>query len=250
MNIELKVKFNETYLPTPRCRKLRNRIKEKNIVIDIKEATNKNAPIAFITISWDNKTEYRFWNDKLWTKLFWSENHGGKDGLLPISELHHYLHVYTYWKYNETEIEEEYKKLTGEYIIIDNILYKAVGEPRYVINTFGLGHNHSGTGMFIDTYYNSNIGKYRYFNALKRKEALEEAKKIALNRGDTESVDMLGNCNIEVLIPESVHCDPEIEHGDGDPFINKIENMINKTESVNEAGLLSMVVIANEINRV
>ena len=45
---------------------------------------------------------------------------------------------------------------------------------------------------------------------------------------------------IEVLMPEMVKRNPEREHGDGDPFINSLESMIEKTESSAEAACFAM----------
>ena len=45
---------------------------------------------------------------------------------------------------------------------------------------------------------------------------------------------------IEVLMPELVTRNPQKEHGDGDSFINSIEEMINGADSSMEAGLLAI----------
>ena len=54
--------------------------------------------------------------------------------------------------------------------------------------------------------------------------------------------------NIEVLIPESVKCNPQLEHGNGDPFINKLEGLIENTSNTSEAGLLVMLSTMTETN--
>ena len=41
-------------------------------------------------------------------------------------------------------------------------------------------------------------------------------------------------------MPEMVKRNPQKEHGDGDTFINSLENMINNTSSSMEAGLLAI----------
>ena len=89
----------------------------------------------------------------------------------------------------------------------------------YVVNTFGLGHNHGGTGFFIEYHYNPNIPNINYFNALQRKEAIEYGKKVAAGRGDTDSIPGLGDHEIiEVLMPEMVKRNPQKDHGGGNPF--------------------------------
>jgi hypothetical protein len=168
---------------------------------------------------------------------------------LPISELHWYIRgIYDYWNHTKEEVENSYIEDAKKYIIIDGVIYEETGEPRYVINTFGLGHNHGGTGLFVETYYNSNICKDAYFNALEREKAIKEADRIASRRGDTNDVGRFAeSCNIEVLISGSVKCNPQIEAGEGDPFINAINGITESTSSINEAGLLSICMLANQM---
>lgn len=45
---------------------------------------------------------------------------------------------------------------------------------------------------------------------------------------------------IEVLMPEMVHRNPQKDHGEGDSFMNSLENLISGSDSVMEAGLLAM----------
>ena len=49
---------------------------------------------------------------------------------------------------------------------------------------------------------------------LQREEAIKYTKEKALKRGDTDDLERIGESyNIEVLIPEAVKCNPQIEHG-------------------------------------
>lgn len=115
-------------------------------------------------------------------------------------------------------------------------------EPRYVVQTFGLGHNHGGTSLFIAEYYNSNIGKDRYFNAMQREEAIAYGKYVAMRRGDTRDVDRIGQREwIDVMMPEMVKVNPNRQHGNGDAFQNDMENLIEHSDSAFEAGLLCML---------
>ena len=138
----------------------------------------------------------------------------------------------------------------NKYISLDGELWKECGEPRYVVNTFGLGHNHGGTAMFIEEFYNSNISNKNYFNAVDRDKAITYAKETAIARGDTDSVKCIGKMeNIEVLIPEYFKVDPEKEHGEGDAFLNLLENMITASDNITEAGALVALATASEINK-
>lgn len=70
-----------------------------------------------------------------------------------------------------------------------------------------------------------------------------------MNRGDTYSVKDMGDGKIiEVLMPELVKRNPQKDHGDGDSFMNSLENMICSTDSSLEAGMLAMCMCASEIN--
>ena len=51
---------------------------------------------------------------------------------------------------------------------------------------------------------------------------------------------------IEVLIPEMVHRNPQKDHGEGNSFLNSLENMISGTDSSTEAGLLAITMCMAE----
>ena len=253
MKVTAKYSFMEEFLP-PRCRKPRKREVEKSMNVNIKELTSEQAPIAMITTTWESRrvegqadtvfgltpTIYRCFNKRLYTPCISRSGddigtqYTISDVIWRINETGH--------PYNATE-QERVKKIRSNakrYVIIDGLLYEESGEPRYKILTFGLGHNHGGTGFFIETGYNRNIGKENYFNAFQREEAIEYFKKVALGRGDTDSVKEEKEINIEVLIPESVKCNPQKEHGDGCSFVNSLNAMINGSSSIVEAGLTAM----------
>lgn len=142
---------------------------------------------------------------------------------------------------NICEKKQELFEKTKHYVICNGVVWKECEEPMYLINTFGLGHNHGGTGFFIQYSYNSNISNKNYFNALQREQAIAYGKQIALNRGDTDSVEGLGDSkDIEVFMPEMVKRNPQKEHGEGDSFMNSLETMIQGTSSSAEAGLLAV----------
>lgn len=82
----------------------------------------------------------------------------------------------------------------------------------YNVTIFGLGHNHGGTGFFIEYHYNPNISSKNYFNALEREKAITYGKQIALNRGDTDSIEGMGEHDIiEVLMPEMVKVESRLD---------------------------------------
>jgi len=264
MEIKTRIYYEENFLPTKRCRKEETRKLEKETIINVKEMLDKDIPIAFIikSHSWEGddfipmNIEIRTYNGKLYQIKRFSEVACGAKGNMPIEYLKRMLtngsnYCYENPKWNDEssivtssnfeKLKKQSQSKADNYFIFNGCVWKECDEPRYVINTFGLGHNHGGTGMFVEQYYNSNIPKSSYFTALQRKEAIEYADKVASVRGDTNDVGKFNSADdIIVLLPEAVKCNPAIEAGDGDPFINNIESMINKTESSGEAAILTM----------
>ena len=151
---------------------------------------------------------------------------------------------------NIAECQENILNKAKQYLIFDGKVWKTCGEPMYVINTFGLGHNHGSTGFFIEYTYNPNISRNNYFNALERDKAIAYGKEVAASRGDTNSIEGMGDRDIiEVLMPEMVTRNPQEEHGEGDAFMNSIESIIRGTESSTEAGLLAVAMCMSEMNK-
>lgn len=248
MKIKVDVNYKESYLP-PRCRKLRYRDAEKTTILNIRETTEEDAPIAFIVHHYDKDIIYRYYKGKLYTLTKWNDVHCGKDGLLPPEELWQYLRGrYDYWNGDYETNRKEYMKEARQYLLIDGKVYHVSGEPRYVIITFGLGHNHGGTGMFVEEFYNPNISNKNYFSALDGEAAVAYANSVAAGRGDTNDVGKF-KAEIDVLMPEVVKVKPRSQHGDGDKFINDLENIVNKSGSAFEAGLLCMAFTSAEINK-
>ena len=253
MDVVVKYQYVEGYLPSKRHRKLRYRDAEGETVITVNEVSKEDAPVAFIVKELlKRKTEYRLWNNQLWTPVMWSSRRCGAKGKYPLKEFLKSLQYHSVYKYHKTQEEaiQEKKDYAARHLIIDGVVYEQADEPRYVINTFGLGHNHGGTSMFVVDYYNPNISKHRYFNALERDKAIAEGKRIAKNRGDTESIKNIGKyCNIQVLIPEAVRCNPQVEHGEGDPFINKLDAIGEIAPSAGAAAILGLLTTIKEISR-
>ena len=250
MKIKGAYTFREEYIP-PRCRKPRSKKSDGVVIVNIKEVTEADAPIAMITTTneWRKvensthpdgnglipvQTAYRWYKNKLY--IPYVDRFGE---VLSASNVEYSIKEDSYpYDASEQERIKCVRKNARKFLIIDGVIHVKEGEPRYCINTFGLGFNHGGTGFFVENFYNGNISKNNYFNALERGKAIEYGRRIARGRSDTKSVDSIGErCDIEVLIPEAVKCNPQKEHGEGCPFINDAESMINNSESVAEAGI-------------
>ena len=259
MKLIAKYEFREEYIP-PRCRKPRYRDIEKTMSVNIREITSEDAPVAMIVTDYATRngewavydTPYRWYKKKLY-KVYRHESGSESGEPYRIEDILWTINQngrgYPYDANEKTRISD-IRKAAKRFLIIDGDIYQISGEPRYYTITFGLGHNHGGSSFSISEYYNGNIGKQNYFNALQQKEAIEHFEKIALGRGDTKSVYEEYVDNIKVLIPEAVRCNPQKEHGNGCAFMNSIESLISGSDSVVEAGLITMAMGLKELNKV
>ncbi len=287
MNLKVDFTYEEKYLRTSRCRKPLARTREGIYELAIKELAKAECPIAAVvhdmksvyegattTADFEGNGEYKMFaepyrvhNGKIYK--FCRASYGAAISTAQtelkyvIADIKSDLYRYSlyekenlfsdksvYISDNLSEIVDNMQARANKYISLDGELWKECGEPRYVVNTFGLGHNHGGTAMFIEEFYNSNISSKNYFNAVDRDKAITYAKETAIARGDTDSVKRIGKMeNIEVLIPEFFKVDPEKEHGEGNAFLNLLEDMVTSSNNATEAGILVTLATASEINK-
>lgn len=277
MQLKIEFDYEQKFLPTARHRKSRTRIQHDTAYMDIPELSNDSFPVAFIVHDWksvyDGAKKYRDFEDSNGDyRLFPEEiryfkgkcyspvrvTHGAAISTEFENEesISHSIERSVPWYIRPSYEDKEYTdksivvgdnkkdildilhKEASKYVCFDGKFWKRCGEPRYVINTFGLGFNHGSTEMFIEYSYNGNIPASSYFNALQRKEAIEYGQSVAINRGDTKSVDRIGaNIDIEVLLPDAVAVNPIAEHGNGNEFLNNLENIVSNSKSSFEAGI-------------
>lgn len=251
MDIQVTYEYVEGYFPTRRHRKLHYRNVSAETTVTIPETTKDEAPMAFYVYEKLNNSAvtYRLWNDQLWKPVPWNERAAHAEGWYPVEELLAALKNVSTSKANKTsdEAKQEKHDFASRHLIVDGVVYEQTNEPRYVVMTFGLGHNHGGTSMFIEDHYNPNVRKESYFNALERNAAIAYGKRVAAERGDTTSVDTLGDyCIIQVLIPECVLLNPREEHGEGNPILNRAEAVIIASSTENGAALGLMAGLLSE----
>lgn len=287
MILKIDFTYEEKYLRTSRCRKPLARTREGIYELAIKKLAKAECPIAAVvhdmksvyegattTADFEGNGEYKMFaepyrvhNGKFYK--FCRASYGAAISTAQtelkyvIADIKSDLYRYSlyekenlfsdksvYISDNLSEIVDNMQARANKYISLDGELWKECGEPRYVVNTFGLGHNHGGTAMFIEEFYNSNISSKNYFNAVDRDKAITYAKETAIARGDTDSVKRIGQMeNIEVLIPEFFKVDPEKEHGEGNAFLNLLEDMVTSSNNATEAGILVTLATASEINK-
>jgi hypothetical protein len=266
MKVTIPYEYTEKIIPK-RCRKIRPAKFNSIISVSIHEVSSMDAPIAILehTKKFSNETnkyepitiEYRWWNKKLWVLDKLNRFVGDTDKTQTAKEftvdpypMTNGTQYYTAYR-TKQEQRKSIMNWASTILFIDGMRWTLAGEPRYVIMTFGLGHNHAGIGTSLsnDNHYNTNITNTRYFRIDQYQQALETAIKIALNRGDTDSIPYIRNEStaFSILIPESIRLNPHKEHGKGDAFINKIEGIIETLPCAELAGLALIANLKQEI---
>lgn len=255
MKIKTWIKYEESYLP-PRCRKLRYRECEEYINVNLKEVTSSEMQIAFEDNSYSGKGKIYYFKGKLWSKVKSGtfmcnpEEKGITSTLDEFKYVSEHSSLYFPREWRDGEHPDRKRMLQAvrnahkNYVVIDGEIYSQTAEPRYCVNTFGLGHNHGGTGMFVDYHYNPNIRKDNYFSALDGDAAVEYANKVATRRGDTKDVGKFKKMII-VHMPELVKVKPNKQHGKGNKIINDMNDIIDSANDPFTAGLLCLSYVAN-----
>lgn len=266
MRIKTTTTAVEQLIP-PRCRKPRSHDVEYQLSGTIREISKDDAPIAlrehgfygeepdglFHGEGWQ---DYRWYNGQLYVRRTADDECCRAKGWYTVEPLvKKYSRPFWYWDHGADikKIRKAFHAELARYLIIGDEVWYKKGEPRYVIATFGLGHNHASTNLMIDHYFNDNIRKNWYFNALQFENAVNAAKKVALGRGDTKSVDSIGEFwKIEVLLPEAVKVKANItpdKNKGGDKFMNALEGITSAAGSAMEAGLLAIAFTGMEMNK-
>lgn len=235
----------------PRCRKPRPVRHIDTVEREIPEVTKAEAPIAFKRYAryrFERESVLRWHDERLW-RIVDGNSHGLARGekAIKITETERIN-----WRFGSINGGFQFdfaEALRTDALFIDGLLYETDGEPRYEIYTQGLGGNHGGTGISVAQWYNGNVHRDRYFRADQWVEAKASAIEIALRRGDTESATRMRRMRrplITVVLPEAVRCQPQQEHGEGDPFLNKLYTVSNIGDP-QVAGIAALAILAGEL---
>lgn len=255
MKIKVWIKYEESYLP-PRCRKFRYRECEDHVVLTLPEAHMSDMRLAFEDGSFNGAGKIYSYKGHFWRLATVRDRFCSGEGS-PLENVVETMDTCSYhfrfafdrehhgMDTSRKAIVSSARKELREFLLVDGELYTRTKEPRYCIYTFGLGHNHGGTSLSVDYHYNPNISKDCYFSALQGKEAVEEATRIALRRGDTESVQYFKD-EIAVFAPDLVKVKPNRQHGNGNPFLNRLNAITEAAPDALTAGLLCIAAMKGE----
>ena len=264
MKITIPYRYTEEVIPK-RCRKPRRVEQGASISLTIHEVSGQEAPVAIVSHghNWGEDgdmqpalTLYRWWRKRLYLRAKFQRVSRGQYETQNAAqfttdpypyELNPNLGRYeTYFYQTKGERQKGFRAWAQSVLFVDGERWESVGEPRYVIMTFGLGCNHGlghGTDLCTDTSYNSNISRDRYFRIDQFEQAVAETARIATGRGDTKALPVIEKQNpdtFEILIPEAVRLNPHKEHGTGCAFINQMESVIEGVKNPTVAGFMGM----------
>lgn len=249
MDIPINLVYQQHYLPTKRCRLERIRFINDTATITIPEPSAEEFPAAFIihrtgfiaegmkSYRDDCETVFRMYETEIRTLKgsFYEPirvTHGAaistvfenadyvrriledtKSSWLSrrVVEDDQFTEESVVVSDNRDETLAEIQKVASEFVYYDGKSWRKCGEPVYYISTFGPGMNYGGVSLCIrfQQIQQSQGNQRDYFTALQRKEAIDHAVQIARARGDTDSIDRMGeDLNIEVLLPDVVSPPP------------------------------------------
>lgn len=161
MIIKTWIKYEDSYLPTPRCKKLRYKECEEYIDAELKEIDQREMKLAFEDNSFEGDGKIYYYNNKLWKKTKRNMNITKENGtksaledLIWASE-----HCSTYFSFDfdrihygkDTSRENTIKSIKSDMenrLLVDGVLFETTYEPRYIILNFGGGKDFS-VGMFV-----------------------------------------------------------------------------------------------------
>lgn len=234
-----------------RCRKPRTIHYQDGLVeVEVRELelTTEQFPVAIMrNRTWrDEQPEKYYWfEEKLWVAHY--PNWSGWKGT-PLEIRAHFDQYagpsFQFWQTKEENLASA-EVWTSNHLIVNGLVYRTAKEPTYCVHTFGLGYNHGGTAVMIESGYNGNISWTRYFRADEFDKAAALALEIATNRGDSESLKTIPKDNdLVVLIPEAIRANPLKDYGGpGDDFLNRLDVITSSAESAAEAAVLGMMAV-------
>jgi hypothetical protein len=259
MQVTVTMRVMQEYLPSPRHKIKRQREVDMEFKATLREVSALQAPVAIIQRGYgehgfgifprSSTITFRWFAGRLWARprLNRFSARPKRNSYATWREAIKYCRSYsTYRAGSRAERRKQVTKWFAQFLLVDGVLHQCIGEPRYVIHTFGLGSNHGGTAVMSDTKFNSNIGRDYYFRLDQREQAIALADKIARKRGDTNALPIKPHDRFEILIPGAIRVNPR-RHGRGNPFQNRLNAL---TASTDPAALKGLLVVATALKKV
>lgn len=204
--------YNEEYLPTPRCKKLRVREVQSSTSVNIRECSKEDAPLVMVVKMYNHEDcEIRVFKGKLYRNVQWRDMNRINDDPLEQNETLNTMNwQYAIWGhdyYNDCRWSGELgdatskakiKKQAGKYLIIGDMVFRRTTEPIYVIIDFGLNDS---AGMFVE-YVDKESKQMLSYSALEREEC--HANLMEILSHCRNKYDNLNSYNIKVLDPSYV----------------------------------------------
>lgn len=130
---------------------------------------------------------------------------------------------------NNRLVRNYVKSHAKRYLLIDGLPWTTASEPLWACFRGGLGGNHGSTYLALVWDYHMNLPWHCHYRADETEKARIEGGRMAVTRGDTNSVEMVDGIpmlpvedRMVVHIPEALCRNPRVDHGDGDPLINSL----------------------------
>lgn len=136
------------YRVPPRCRKPRQVEETFTVATDIPTITSAEAPVACtfnpgyqrLTVPETDEVTLRSYDGAFYTSVVTSA--GDED--FPAER------TLDSWESDQVAAEREAHERLWKYLVIDGKVWETMGEPYYSVNTYGMGHNHGGTGLSLN----------------------------------------------------------------------------------------------------
>lgn len=196
----------DNYIP-PRCRKPRYAEFPVSTVVEVPVLSEADVALAFtVNDIHEGDIEVVEYNGKLYrpAKEPVRRESGGHDDMTIEST---YFETERELRYLGAHSEQEFifmaRETVAKQIVIGDKVYRETTEPRYVVQTFGLGHNHGGTGLLETWDDNPNVASESYFRADEFEKARARAIEIAKGRGDTDDVPRLESMEPVITVHKS-----------------------------------------------
>lgn len=195
----------------PRCRKPRPVRHETTASATIAEVNTDDAPVALRVHRTNNASEIRTHHGRLYAPYLPIRRQ--QDPTIPgdaqfpaeLTEEHSLIRGPACTADSAEGFADAVNDCFARFLIIDGTVWVETPEPGYLVDTFGLGGNHGGTGLMPSTRRDHGT----LFRADEFDAALAHAVDVAAERGDTQYVARFtenpeDHRTIEVLIPEAI----------------------------------------------